>query len=64
MVLQHHLIILGTKGLKALVLQGLRAFLCYTEALGGGKAGGRALWGRGLGFKEAQSDSNNDFKTP
>ena len=27
------------------------------------RRGGGALWGRGLGFKEAQSDSNNDFKT-
>ena len=55
---------LGTKRLKALVLQGLRAFLGNTEALGGGKAGGGALWGRGPGLVETQSDSNNDFKTP
>ena len=54
---------LEAKRLKALVLQGLRGFSCDIEALGGGQTGGGALWGRGLGFKEAQSDSNNDFKT-
>ena len=37
----------GIKGLKALVLQGLRAFLVDTEAPGGGKAGGRGDLGGG-----------------
>ena len=28
------------------------------------RQGGGAPWGEGPGFKQAQSDSNNDFKTP